>query len=245
MKRLFRRLALFIIKGLNLSGNAEIIKKQAFLNPADRGYRKAERYRVEKLSEVLMVLFLGVLVTILAAFASGMKESDVENRYIERNGYGGGDKTVDIIANIDGREIEEPIEVTVRERRYTDEEREKIFDEIGKSLPDRILGENESLEHVEYDLDLMDSIEGYPVTVEWATDNYDVLDSSGYIQEEVRDSRGTPVVLTATLNYMGQYADYEFPVMVFPRHKEITGKIRDIVLKKILKFDDLTLSADT
>ena len=245
MKRLFRRLALFIIKGLNLSGNAEIIKKQAFLNPADRGYRKAERYRVEKLSEVLMVLFLGVLVTILAAFASGMKESDVENRYIERNGYGGGDKTVDIIANIDGREIEEPIEVTVRERRYTDEEREKIFDEIGKSLPDRILGENESLEHVEYDLDLMDSIEGYPVTVEWATDNYDVLDSSGYIQEEVRDSRGTPVVLTATLNYMGQYADYEFPVMVFPRHKEITGKIRDIVLKKILKIDDLTLSADT
>ncbi len=244
MKKLFNRIALLIITGLKLPGNAEIIKKQALLNPADSGYRKAEKYRVEKLAEVLMILFFGVVIALMAALSGGLNDSGIENGIIERNGYGGGDRTVNIIADIDGKEIEEPIGITVRERCYTEEETLRIFEETGKNLPERILGENSSLEQVEYDLDLIDMAEDYPVNIEWSSDNYEALDSNGVIQEEVTDVNGTPVILTASLSYMGRYADYEIPVLVFPRHKDTVGKIRDIVQKKILKYDALTLSSD-
>ena len=244
MNRIFTKAAELLIKCFGLSGNAEIIKKQALLNPADKGCKKAEKYRVEKLSQVLMVLFFGVVLSLLSTIVSMNRESDVENFFISRNGYGEGEKTVELIADVGDRKIREPIEVTVGERQYTKEETEKIFDEIGESLPLRILNENSSLDHVEYDLDLMESVPEYPVMIEWTVDDYDVIDSSGEIEESFSDERGVPVVLTASLSYLGRLAVYEFPAVIYPRHKEAAGKLRDIVIKKIKKYDALTVSGD-
>ena len=242
--KIIRRFAVSILKKFKLSGNAEIIKKQMLLNPAAGGRKEAEKYRVDKLSEVLTVILVGGVLAVVLTVSSLIKSADEDCLKIERNGYGKGDRTVELIARVGDRELEQPIALTVGERQYSDEETEKIFDEIGESLPQKILGQNSSLEKVEYDLELMDTVEEYPVNIEWSVDNYDVLNSSGTIQEEVKDVNGTAVVLTANLSYMGRYADYSFPVLVFPRHKEAAGRIRDMVISKIDRYDALTVSSE-
>ncbi|MCR4740696.1 MAG: type II secretion system F family protein [Lachnospiraceae bacterium] len=242
--KIFRRTAAMILKKFRLSNSAEIIKKQMLLNPAAGGRKEAEKYRIEKLSEVLKVLFFGGLLSAAVAVSSLTASCDTDDFRIARNGYGGGDRTVELSAKVGDREIREPISLTVGERQFTEEETEKIFDEIGGDLPGKILGENGSLERVEYDLVLKETADEYPVNIEWSTDNYDVIDSSGTIQEEVKDENGTPVVLTATLSYLGRYSDYSFPVLVFPRHKDAAGRLRDLVINKIGRYDALTVSAE-
>ncbi len=237
------RIALLIVRSLGPEGNADIIKKQALLNPAATGFREAEKYRVDKLSEILIILFAGVFLA-SALTVSQMMESggEAENYRIPRRDYGGGDRTVEVRASVGDGEIKEDLTLTVGERQYSPEETERMFKETEDILPDRIKGENSSLDRVEYDLDLVTAIEEYPVNISWMTDNYSVIDSEGVIQEEVSDESGTEVIMTATLEYMGRYEDLEFPVMVFPRHREPEGKIRDLILRKIARYDSLTVS---
>ncbi len=242
--KLFRKLSAYILKHFKLHGSAEIIKKHSLLNPAAGGRKEAEKYRIEKLSEVMAVLFLGILMSGAIAISVFLNSSSLENLKVERKDYGQGDKSLDIIAKVGEKEIEEPISLTVGERQFTEKETYEIFDRIGKELPERILGENSSLDKVEYDLDLMETAEDYPVSIEWSVDDYDILDGRGTIQEEVKDTSGTPVVLTATLSYQGRYADFSFPVLVFPRHKDATGRLRDMVIRKIGKYDTLTVSSE-
>jgi len=244
LQRCFMRMAVFILKHFKVGNDTEVIKKQEMLNPAGTGRQETEKYKTEKMSEILLILFAGSLLSLIIGISSLFSGSDAENYYIVRNGYGEGDRRVDINAKVDDTEIEEPIEVTVGERQFTAEETDRIFEKIRDSLPERILGENSSLERVEYDLDLIDRADDYPVNIEWSVDNYDVLDSEGIIQDEVINEKGTPVVLTATLDYLGRYADYMFPVVVYPRHMEREGKIRDMVMRKITRYEGLTVSSE-
>ncbi|MCR4590707.1 MAG: type II secretion system F family protein [Lachnospiraceae bacterium] len=242
--KIFKKLSVLILKHFKLSNSAEIIKKQILLNPASGGRKEAEKYRADKLAEVLAVLCLGIFLSLAMALSVFLNSGSLEDLRIERKGYGQGDRNVDLIAKVGEREIKDPIALTVGERRFSAEETDEIFERIGDTLPEKILGENRSLDRVEYDLELMDTAEDYPVNIEWSVDDYDVLDSSGTIQEEVKDTNGTPVVLTATLSYQGRYEDFSFPVLVFPRHKDATGRLRDMVIRKIGKYDALTVSAE-
>ena len=243
IKLCFRRMAVFILKYIKTGNDTEVIKKQALLNPAAGGRQEAQNYRIEKMSEILLILFAGNILSLLLLLSALFSGNDVEGYTIARKGYGEGDLTVNLDARVGDKSIDEPIEITVGERQYTKEETDRIFEEIGNSLPQRILGENESLEKVEYDLNLIDSADDYPVNIEWSVDNYDVLDSDGVIQEDVTNEKGTAVVLTASLNYMGRYEEFIFPAVVYPRHMEAAGKLKSLVMRKIAKYEGLTVSS--
>ncbi len=241
--KIFKRLAGLIIKHRKKGGNADIIKYQTLLNPAALGYKEAEKYRVDKLSEVLFVLCSGLLIFAAVTVSAVMESSsEAESYRIRRKGYGEGDRRVELTASVGEGALKEDLEITVGEREYPPEETDRIFSETGKIIEKRMLGENSSPERVEYDLNLMDSIEEYPVSIDWSVDDYSLIDSNGVIREEVRDKEGTPAVLTATLEYRGRYEEHQYPVMVYPRHMEAGGKIRDLIIRKIEKYDALTVS---
>lgn len=54
-----------------------------------------------------------------------------------------------------------------------------MFTDAGSELEKLILGENESLDNVRYDLNLITEIPGTGIQVAWETDNYDVIDIQG------------------------------------------------------------------
>ena len=66
------------------------------------------------------------------------------------------------------------IEVPVSGRIYDSEEIRELFTDAGSELEKLILGENESLDNVRYDLNLITEIPGTGIQVAWETDNYAV-----------------------------------------------------------------------
>ncbi len=143
---------------------------------------------------------------------------------LHRNGYGEGSRTEEYEVSVDGELEEEPLEIEVKEREYTEEETQKIFKEIIEKLDRAILGENASFDHVEKDLNLVNSLEGYPVDIRWELSNYKVFDMNGHIVQENTTDAGTLVELRGILSYRQQEAIYIATVMVYPETR--TGKDR-------------------
>ena len=119
-----------------------------------------------------------------------------EQRQIERNSYGQGEKTESFQITVDGERAEEALDITVGERQYTAEELEVLA-----------LGANESLDQVTEDLSLAARLPDLPIAVEWELDRYDVLTVSGEIQETAlrealeEEPEGVLVNLKAFMTY--------------------------------------------
>lgn len=78
-----------------------------------------------------------------------------------------------------------------------------------------ILGSNESLDRIEYDLHLTDSVEGYPFTVEWRTDEA-YMDYTGKL---VQDTLAAPVLmeLTAVLSCENYEMERDMTVRIYSK----------------------------
>ena len=100
-------------------------------------------------------------------------------------------------------------------RDYDSEEIRELFTDAGSELEKLILGENESLDNVRYDLNLITEIPGTGIQVAWETDNYDVIDIQGNLGNDRLSDSGTQVRLTARLSYEENQALHEFYVCVF------------------------------
>ena len=85
---------------------------------------------------------------------------------------------------IGGSEKDKEIEIPVSGRKYNSEEIRKLFSDAGKELEKLILGKNESLDEVRYDLDLIAEMPDTGIQVAWETDNYEVIDIQGKIGKE-------------------------------------------------------------
>ena len=108
------------------------------------------------------------------------------------------------------------IEIPVSGKKYSTEEIRELFSDAGEELESLILGENESLDEVRYDLDLISEIPGTGIQAAWETDDYDVIDIQGHIGSDGLSDTGTRVRLTARLSYGEEQAVHEFYVCVFP-----------------------------
>ncbi len=60
-----------------------------------------------------------------------------------------------------------PVEIKVSEQQYSKEEVRELFQRVMRRLDRLILGKNESLDRIEYDMDLVTQVPGEPVGVEW------------------------------------------------------------------------------
>ena len=103
----------------------------------------------------MAVVFLvtGVLSAVL--LVSDKKEAERPVTEIRRNTYGQGSITRTLQVVIDGVKQREPLEITIEERRYTEEEMQKVFESAIEKLDSVILGTNRSLDEVYTDLNLI------------------------------------------------------------------------------------------
>lgn len=183
----------------------------------------------EKRTIFLTLLFSNLLATLLLT-GTGVPEKLV------RNAYGEGSKTESYEVTVEGELESEKIDIEIGEREYSTSEIQTMFGEVIKDLEKTILGENESRDRVETKLNLVDSIEGYPVKIQWEWNDYDVLDLDGEIIRENTNEKGTMVELRARLSCGQEETLYVTTVKIYPETK--TGKekwmqaLQDIVVKK-------------
>ena len=197
----------------------------------------------------------------LLLFDLGASKKEAET--IRRNSYGEGSRTEEREITIGGDKVEEPLEITVGERQYTNDEMQKIFTHAIRKLDLLILGENKSLDEVRSDLELISKMPEEPIEIIWELDRYDVINRQGELQEDTiaeeaadnagLEKEGILVNLKAFLRYTEdetKEALYETAVRIFPpllteeeeKVAKVLEKIRDEdnnkASEEIIKFPE-------
>lgn len=186
----------------------------------------------------LLLLMLGIGLTIL----DYRRSTTAITGGIPRNAYGHGARVEELRVEADGKSIGN-MQAEVSERAYTAKEVRELFKEAIQEMDPLILGENESPDRVESDLNLLTEIPGKPIDVSWEIDRYDVMNVYGELIEENLEEKGAMVTLRAVLAYRErkeEQALYERTVMVYP--VALHGKERLVkkIREEILRSDERT-----
>lgn len=173
------------------------------LEPAGNTQKRQKEYVVKKLSVCSLIVACGVVLSAALWINEGMQAKIVDNS-IERNEYGSIAKSVSLVAD-DGAKTYD-ISVNIEARQYTDDELSLLLEKALPVLEQTILGENAGLDKIEYDMNLVRQIDGYPFQVEWYADG-EYVDYDGSL---VKDRLAAPqlVELTAVLSHEGFTAEH-------------------------------------
>lgn len=181
-----------------------------------------------------MVLILCAANTIACLlFIADLWGANPENgNMLLRNTYGKGDKTESLEVSVGNKLRREPMEIVVEEQKYTKEQIQDVFRQVTEELDSLILGENQSADQVQYNLNLPRKFPDQPIQIEWELDRYDVLNIYGEIQTDQVSEEGTLVEIKGHLSYEGEEALYVTTVKVVPR----TRTKKEQVLLQIQKL---------
>ncbi len=129
---------------------------------------------------------------------------------------------------LEGEEGRYPVELEVAEQNYSAEEIQELFGRVIRQIEPMILGENESLDRIEHDMNLLTKVQDEPVEIAWELDRYDVMNIRGELQREYLTEEGTLVRLSAVLTYSEdreEQAMYQCSACVYP--ERLIGKEKD------------------
>lgn len=188
---LYTRLEAMRKKPERILYNSAVRENLQTLEPAGDTAKRQKAYVVKKLSVCSLIMVCGVVLAVVLWIKDGMETRIVDNR-IGRNAYGDGKKSVSLVADDGENRIHIP--VTLSEKCYAQEELIQMADEAMGRIEELILGANESFDRIAYDMHLVNSVEGYPFTVEWHTDDA-YMDYTGKL---VRDMLDEPVLMELT-----------------------------------------------
>lgn len=184
------------------------------LQPGIAAEKQIREHYLSLYTLLLMVVFVGDLLCLAAWFSAHSAARLIDGGYLTRNAYGEGDVEVGLKAEIPGVQ-EEVFNYLLEERRLTEEELEKSYEEAAALLPGAILNGNACLENVRANLDLVSALEGYPFQISWESGAYSLINTDGTVHnEELAD--GEVVTLTAALRYEDWFREMQIPVQVNP-----------------------------
>lgn len=178
------------------------------------GQEKEREHYVEKIRLSLLLCLIGFFVAAGVCVSEHLQPSVKENK-ISRQNYGGTVKNVPVGVLTDGGDSYK-FDLEVRERAYSDKQLKELCENAGQELEEAILGENESLEHVEKDLTLITELSGYPFEIAWESGDYSVIDGEGKLQTADISGEGEQIELKAVFTCEDFRAEYLFYIQVYP-----------------------------
>lgn len=196
------------------SSRRQLESKLKTLKPGVSVSLQVKEYYLSRYSTVLMVLFVGILICLAVWGSAHSNTLLVDGNIIRRNTYGGGDFAIELAAQIDGEE-EEIFQYVVEERKYTEKEAEILYQSAIETLPEVIIGQNDSLEDVRYDLNLVTRMEAYPFELSWESSSYALVSTDGTV-DNTKLEEGVVVMLTAHFKYEQSSWDHQLYVQVNP-----------------------------
>lgn len=153
---------------------------------------------------------------------------------LERPAYGQGiqEEEMEVLWEDEtGTQKKEVLTVRVDEETLSEEEVESIFMQAAEKIEEQMLGENVSLDEVKKPLYLMESLEGWPLMVQWESSNPEVVNWDGTLGEKIHEE-GESVELTAYLKLQGREERRIWKAWVFPEEKDGKQQIEDLVAKE-------------
>lgn len=164
--------------------------------------------------QVLCVI-LGISFCFAAEYVDHQASVLKDGHLLARSSYGQGEREQEI--RVEGLLEEEiPLQLSLRERQYGEEEADEVFSRVCESLTAEILGDNASLFQVTGDLKLLTWLPEYGISVRWESEDSGLIEPSGQVHGDGCPPEGRKCALTAVLR-TGDYSRvYEIQTKVFP-----------------------------
>lgn len=159
------------------------------------------------------------LYAVLKVSAIMAGQTEAEKGELKRAGPGDGETSYEIL--VSGLNREEmsrqiPVKISVRERQYTAQEANTLFDRLQPELMEQMLGENTSLEMVRTNLNLKNSLGDYGLKISWESEEPELIDSFGTVHNEGLAESGKSLWLIARVGDGIHERRYEFKAVVYP-----------------------------
>ena len=174
-----------------------------------------------------LLLYVG-----LTFFSKG--ESEIVGNRLERGGYGDGSSVYEV--EVDGL-LEEPVDLTVEvgPRIYTEQEAERVFEEIMEGMEEKIRGKNPSLMEVREDLKLPSRWEDSGVRLLWYSEDPEWISATGKIEKTVEEPQNVQLqVHMSAGKYQAEYLIFLrlMPVIQTDEEALKSGLIKEIASRE-------------
>ncbi len=149
-------------------------------------------------------------------FINGGTESVLKDGYmIERDSYGSGIKTYELMAGAEGVD-KTPVRIELSGRKYSEAEAEQRISELMEELPEIICRENNSLDRICSDIELPSVLDKYPgIRLRWYPDDLELIEQDGSINnKELKQSVNTALKLSVTAGDIKK--NFVFDITVWP-----------------------------
>lgn len=149
------------------------------------------------------------LYAFLYCFDTSLTQSD-----LRRPDVNGSQKTLTVnVSGSSGTDFD--MNVAIEPRKYSEDDIDDAFDEAFEILDTSVLGENVSFDNVTEKLNFSDSVDGYPFSVQWVFDDYEIIAYDGSLNNiEFAQDEKKCVNVRCVLKYEGWICEkeYEFTV---------------------------------
>ncbi|MCD7884415.1 MAG: type II secretion system F family protein [Lachnospiraceae bacterium] len=196
-----------------------------------------KNYYVRKVTAVLMILGVGLTLAGICYLVNRQMGGQTTFSSLLRPGYGEGDKETALSVQVEDESEAQVLTVTVQERKYTDEEKQKFLDLAFEELENQLLGENESLDVVRTSLVFPESLQEGVVQVSWATTPYGVIGSDGSILS-ADNEEGTLVEIQAVLSCGSLEAIFSVCANVFPPVLTEEEQLLEAIREEVARADE-------
>lgn len=167
-----------------------------------------------KIKKTAMCIFI-FMIFIFIGFGKAIEEELVQYKFIQsltRPGYGEGNKNYEIEAIVEGKEEKLAVHIQAEEKKPTQEEVIKKFDEHYRELLDLFLGKNKQQDEVMYPLSLIKELED--IHISWQIENTELIDYTGEIYPDETQENGLLTYVTAEMSLGEVKKEYEIPVVI-------------------------------
>ena len=195
------------------------------------------RYKLSMHKKVMFTMIATIILFAGAWLLEGFEETQT---VIERKDYGGGVRTEELIAVIDGLKKGITVQIEIDELKYKKDEINEIISQKAAELDKLILGNNKKLDHIDSDLNLVKKIPGTSIVVEWSFDRHDLIDLNGRLLAEGLSDQGELLELRAMLKYEGIEVMYMINAVLYSPKKSLEDELRGKIEKTIKEANNKT-----
>lgn len=180
--------------------------------------------------EICWNTWMGAMVASFLAFVLLLMSVSIKNEIhqIMKPQYGEGAVQQELELTWENEEGElgkESIQFQVDEKKLTSEEIDTYMQEIKETLPQLMLGNNKSADHVNQSLNLVEQMESIPADISWISSDTETVNMDGSLGMDIPET-GKVVCLTAVIQIQETEDMYVQEIKVYPQKLHITEQIK-------------------
>lgn len=158
---------------------------------------------------------VGIAALIAGILLSGCSDDGQELSKLERPDYGEEATVHNLIAVVDGEEYE--VSIDVQPKIISDDRINECFELAFEQVYEQMLSDNSGYDNITSDLNFVESVSEYGMSVSYYSDNPDLINSFGIINREAAAEGGSDCVIRVRLSYNELIWEYEVTARIMPK----------------------------